>query len=130
MRRSKFAWIAAAVAFAACSDDGPSGLGRKTLDFEIEAPQQIPTKSVVTVEARITDIDAARYPLIFVFEKANVGEPFVAVAQITLARSGQRIASAAIPVVMDPRIRVTVRESSESETTVSKTVFIDVLDFP
>jgi hypothetical protein len=30
----------------------------------------------------------------------------------------------------DPRIRVTARESSIREVTVSKTVRIDVLDFP
>jgi hypothetical protein len=31
---------------------------------------------------------------------------------------------------LDPRVRVTVRESSPAELSVSKTIEIDVLDFP
>ena len=130
MRRSSFAWFAVAIAIAACSDDGPSGLGGRSLDFEIDAPQQIPTKTVLAIEARITDIDAARYPLTVTFEKANAGQEFTGVGEVTLTRSGQRAATVSIPILMDPRIRVTIRESSPSATTVSKTVFIDVLDFP
>jgi hypothetical protein len=122
--------FALAAATLACSDDGPLGSGREVFDFTVVAPNQIATKMVVEIEARIVDVDAAVYPMTFVFEKANAGEDFLGAGQVVLTAPSQRSARLSIPVLKDPRIRVTARESSVREVTVSKTVRIDVLDFP
>jgi hypothetical protein len=129
MRRI-FTGLMLAAAALACSDGGPVTPARTVFDFTIEAPRQIATKTVVEIEARIVDVDAAVYPMTFVFEKANAGQEFVAVGEVVLRGPGERVARVAIPILMDPRIRVTARESSLREVTVSKTVQIDVLDFP
>ena len=116
-------------AILGCSDGGPIA-PHQSFDFTIVAPTQIGSKAVVEIEARITDLDQAVYPLTFRFEKANAGQDFVVVAEIVLHAPEARVARAAIPILMDPQIRVTGRESSDRHITVSKTVQIDVLDFP
>ncbi|MFN2420680.1 MAG: hypothetical protein ABR527_04795 [Gemmatimonadota bacterium] len=129
MRRWIFTGLALAAATFACSD-GPLASEREVFDFTVVAPNQIENKKVVAIEARIVDIDEAVYPLTFVFEKANVGEEFLGEGQVVLTSRSQRVARLSIPILKDPRIRVTARESSVREVTVSKTVRIDVLDFP
>jgi len=42
----------------------------------------------------------------------------------------ERVAVVRVPVLSYPRIRITVRESSPAEFTVSKTIQINVIDFP
>ncbi len=127
MRRTLVLSLAALVT-AACNG-GPAGPGEPQIDFTVTAPTTVNTKRVVDVEARITSAQGVQFPLMVVFEKANVGEPFFQVASYQL-QGNQRTAVAGIPVLSDPRIRVTVRESSAAEISVSKTIQVDVLDFP
>ena len=126
-RRGLFVSMAALIA-AACSDGvaGPSG---PRISFTVAAPAQVEAKAVVDVEVRITEASRVERPLVVSFEKANAGEPFFGVASFIL-REGEHVAVARIPVLLDPRVRVTVRESSPAEFTVSKTIAIDVVDFP
>jgi hypothetical protein len=127
MKRTSMLWIAA-LAAAACSD-GPVGVGDPAISFTVNAPTEVDTKSVIDVEAQITTAARVQTPLTVVFEKANAGEPFFQVASYIL-QDRERIAIAKIPVLADPRIRITVRESSPAEFTVSKTIQVDVVDFP
>lgn len=128
MRKPLIASLALAGAVA-CSADGPFAALR-TFDFDLVAPEQIPNKRVVTIEARITRLGRAQYPLTVAFEKANVGEDFYGSGEVTLRSPGERVAQMRIPILADPMIRVTVRESSDAGLSVSKTVRIDVLNFP
>jgi hypothetical protein len=118
----------AALVAASCSDGivGPAG---PRISFTVEAPAQVEAKAVVDVEVRITDTFGVTRPLVVSFEKANAGEAFFGVASFIL-RDDERVAVARIPVLLDPRVRVTVRESSPAEFTVSKTIAIDVVAFP
>jgi hypothetical protein len=123
-------WISTGLALAAlaCSDDGPLAPGREGFDFTVIAPRQIPSKTVVNVEVRVL---AARveYPLVVQFEKAFVDGPFHD-AGLYFLYQGDRGAVARVPVRLDMRIRVTVRESSPDGVAVSKTIAIDVADSP
>jgi hypothetical protein len=112
----------------ACSDD-PTGVAQPNIRFSITAPTQVATKTVIDVEARITEVTRVQVPLVVIFEKANVNEPFFEVGRFILT-GDQRLAVARVPVLMDPRIRITVRESGPAELSVSQTVQVDVLDFP
>lgn len=121
--------LVAVSGLAACSDDGPSGPGSPSIDFAVTAPIEVASKAVIDVNVEIVRASGVQYPLVVVFEKANTGEPFFEVGSFFL-QSGDRIAVARVPVLLDPRVRVTVRESSPAELSVSKTIAIDVLDFP
>ncbi len=127
MKLQSTLWIAA-LAATACSD-GPAGLPDPDISFTVTAPTEVNSKSVVDVETRITSASRVQHPLVVVFEKANAGESFFQVASYILQES-ERVAVARIPVLSDPRIRITVRESSPAEFTVSKTIQINVVDFP
>ena len=130
MRRHGFVLVAAAaLAAVGCSESptGPSGVG---LDFQIFAPATLPTKAVVDVETRIAGSERIEYPLLVTYEKANVGESFVVVGTQTIADARTRSVAMRVPLFEDPRIRVTVTEASSRAVSVSKTVQVDVLDFP
>ena len=119
----------AALVGASCSDGGLAGPAGPRISFTVEAPAQVEAKAVVDVEVRITEASRVTRPLVVSFEKANAGEEFFGVASFIL-RDDERVAVARIPVLLDPRVRVTVRESSPAEFTVSKTIAIDVVAFP
>lgn len=121
--------VLAALTAAACSDDGPAGPSSPSISFAITAPTEIPTKGVVDVSVRILTASRVTYPLVVVFEKQNVGEEWFEAGRFIL-QSGSQLATARVPVLYDPRVRVTVSESSATEFSVSKTIAIDVIDFP
>lgn len=118
-------------AAAACSDDGPAGPGEPQLAFTITAPREIADdKALVEVIVQIDAVSDIEYPLRVRFEKANAGQPFLLEGEKILATSAESRTTLRIPVTQDPRIRVTVTESSATGFSVSKTIQIDVLDFP
>lgn len=129
MKRTWWSVLIAALSVVACSGDGPAGPASPGIDFAVTAPSEIASKTVVDINVQIVRATGVQYPLVVVFEKANVGEPFFEVASYLL-QSGDRIAVARVPIFLDPRVRITVRESSPAELSVSKTIAIDVLDFP
>lgn len=112
-----------------CSDDGPSGPGEKGLDFAIQAPQTIESKSRVDIVVTITRAGGVEFPLRVELAKANLGEDFFGQGAFSLSE-GQRVASFIAVPGRDPRFRVTVSEAGEVPISVSKTIFVDVLDFP
>ncbi|HKY60643.1 MAG TPA: hypothetical protein VJP59_06480 [Gemmatimonadota bacterium] len=116
-------------AFLSCSDDGPSVLAGTDLDFVIQAPQAVESKANVDIVVTITRAERVEFPLRVVLEKANLGEDFFGQGALTL-NEDQRVASFVAVPGRDPRFRVTVSESGELPTSVSKTIFVDVLDFP
>ena len=122
---------AIALGAAACSDDGPAGPGEPRLAFDITAPRVIEADKAL-VEVLVTISQSARvvYPLRVRFEKANVGQPFILEGERVLANSSETRTTLRIPVTQDPRIRVTVTESGTTGLSVSKTIQIDVLEFP
>jgi hypothetical protein len=116
-------------AFVSCSDDGPSGLAGTDLDFAIQAPQEVESKANVDIVVTITRAEGVEFPLHVELEKANLGETFFGQGTLSL-NEGQRVASFVAVPGRDPRFRVTVTESGELPVSVSKTIFVDVLDFP
>lgn len=119
----------AALAFA-CSDDVSPLAGGSRIEFEILAPAELPAKGVVDVETRVLLAQGVEYPLEITYEKANVGGPFLVEGAQSIASAATTRVSLRVPVFEDPQIRVTVRESSAQGLTVSKTVRVDVLEFP
>lgn len=116
-------------ALLSCSDDGPSGPGGTGLDFAIQAPEAVESKARVDIVVTITRATRIEFPLRVELEKANLGEPFLSQGAFSL-NEGQRMASFVAIPGRDPRFRVTVTESGELPISVSKTIFVDVLDFP
>lgn len=118
----------------ACSDDGDGNpfVLQPQLDFQIVVPAELAVKGVVDVEMRILVARNVEYPLEVTFEKANVGEPFVALApvQIIGSASTNSVSIGPVPVYEDPTFRVTVTESSAQRISVSKLVTVNVLEFP
>jgi len=127
MNRKPFLPLAALAALA-CSN-GPAGPGEPQISFTVTAPTEVSSKAVVDVETNVIVARGVQFPLTVTFEKANAGESFLEVGSYVLGE-GERIAVARIPVLLDPEIRVTVRESSAARFSVSKTIQIDVVDFP
>lgn len=134
--KSALAWTVALAGLCAlvvaCGDDdgGPAGLQAPGIDFVIVAPTELPTKATVDVEIQITEARAVQFPLAVEVDKANVGEEFIRVGGFIMLDEDDRRFVARVPVLMDPRIRVTVSESGVRALSVSKTIAIDVLDFP
>jgi hypothetical protein len=116
-------------ALFSCSDDGPSAPRGTDLDFVIQAPQVVESKANVDIVVTITRSETVEFPLRVVLEKANLGEAFLGQGTLSL-NEGERIASFVAVPGRDPRFRVTVTESGELPVSVSKTIFVDVLDFP
>jgi hypothetical protein len=117
------------VALVSCGDDGPSGPGETGIDFAIQAPQAVDSKAMVDIVVTITRANRVEFPLRVELEKANLGEAFFGQGAFSLSE-GQRVASFVAVPGRDPRFRVTVTESGEVPISVSKTIFVDVLDFP
>lgn len=120
--------VVAAVFLVACGDDptSPSGPG---IDFSISAPVELPTKSRVDVVVTITRAQEVVFPLLVEFEKKNVGQPFNRQGLFVLSDQDRQIAMAVV-LRMDPLVRVTVSDSGSPALSVTKTVAVDVLDFP
>ena len=112
-----------------CSDDGPSGPVGTGLDFAIQAPTTVASKSRVDIVVTITKASGVEFPLRVELEKANRGEAFFGQGAFSLSE-GQRVATFIAVPGRDPRFRVTVSEAGEVPISVSKTIFVDVLDFP
>ncbi len=112
----------------ACGSDPttPSGPG---IDFNVSAPVELPTKSRVDVVVTITRARGVVFPLLVEFEKKNVGQPFNRQGLFVLSDEDRQIAMAVV-LRMDPLVRVTVTDSGSPALSVTKTVAVDVLDFP
>ena len=116
-------------ALLSCSDDGPSGPGETGIDFAIQAPDAVESKAIVDIVVTITRATRVEFPLRVELEKANLGEGFFGEGSFSLSE-GERVASFIAVPGRDPRFRVTVTESGDLPISVSKTIFVDVLDFP
>ena len=121
--------MCAAAVFAGCDDD-PSGPGGPGLDFVLTAPDAVDSKARVEITVLITRAEGVEYPLTVTFEKANAGEAFIQEGLFILPTPNDVRAMISPALRQDPRIRATVTESSPQAISVSKTVFIDVTDFP
>ncbi len=130
IQRLPLAVLALAAAALGCSSDNPSAPAETALDFQIDVPHQIQTKGVLDVETRITRANGIQYPLTVTYEKANVDEPFLKVGEVYINDASQSVTGVRVPILKDPQIRVTVSEASAAHLTVSKTVAVDVVDFP
>lgn len=134
MRSGSLAGLLPGVALivAACGEGDPVGaeILSPEFDFQVEAPKRLETKSLIDVRVTITKTRGVMFPITIVFEKSNVGEPFIREGAFVLFDPSERTASLRLAPRKDPRIRVTVTESSERALSVSKTIAIDVLDFP
>lgn len=113
---------------AACGSD-PSGPSTPGIDFSVSAPVELPTKSRVDVVVTITRAQGVVFPLLVEFEKKNVGQPFNRQGLFVLSEQDRQIAMAVV-LRMDPLVRVTVTDSGTPALSVTKTVAVDVLDFP
>ena len=129
-RRSLMALLSLAI--LACNDsDGPAGPAEKALDFTLQAPGSVPTKQVLQIEVRVTQATLVNYPLTVTFEEANLDEPYAVIASVLLQKPEDTIARISEEAARDPLYRVTITEAGGAAVlSVSKTVQVDVLDFP
>ena len=120
------------VGIAACADDGgPAGPAEKALSFSLSAPSSVPTKQDVELEIRVTQAALVNYPLTVTFEEANVDQPYALVATVLLRKPEDTIARVSEEAARDPLYRVTICEAGmAAKLCASKTVQVDVLDFP
>lgn len=115
---------------AACGDDSsPAAVGTPLLDFSLSVPQQVDSKAQVEIRVSILQARNVQYPLRVEIEKANVGEAFIREGLFFLDETDRTVVVTRA-LRKDPQIRATVSEASPLALTVSKTVAIDVLDFP
>ncbi|MGH7543242.1 MAG: hypothetical protein ACREK7_04820 [Gemmatimonadota bacterium] len=118
------AWIGCA------DDDGPAGVdGPPLLDFAIQAPTEIETKSRIDIRITITHARGVEFPLEVRLEKANRGEAFFVEGMRQLDDGARVVAFRAVPG-RDPDFRITVTESSARALSVQRTFSVEVLDFP
>jgi hypothetical protein len=119
-------------ASVACSgESGPAGPAEKALAFTLAAPTSVPTKQVVEIEVRVTEARLVNYPLTVTFEEANLNEPYAVVASVLLQKPEDTLARIAEEAARDPLYRVTITEAGGAAVlSVSRTVQVDVLDFP
>lgn len=115
-----------------CEDaDGPTGASGPELDFDLTASSEvIDSKSRVEIVVRITRAVGVEFPLTVRFEKQNVGDAFIQEGLFVLRSDSETTATISPPLRQDPKIRATVTESSSRAISVSKTISIDVVDFP
>lgn len=117
------AWIGCA------AEGGPAGVdGPPLLDFTIQAPTTIETKSTIDIQVTITRARGVEFPLEVRLEKANRGETFFLEGTRRLD-SGRVVSFRAVPR-RDPEFRVTVTESSARALSVQRSFSVEVLDFP
>lgn len=134
MKRAAGLALAAGVVLGVvgCNDEGGStGPADKELDFTLAAPSDVPSKQVVTIEARVTRATLVDYPLTVVFEEANMDEPYAVVATLQLSKPEDTIARINEEAARDPLYRVTICEAGAgAKLCTSHTAQVDVLDFP
>jgi hypothetical protein len=120
------------VSAVACSGGGgPAAPAQKALAFTLAAPTSVPTKQVVEIEVRVTEARLVNYPLTVTFEEANLNEPYAVVASVLLQKPEDTLARIAEEAARDPLYRVTITEAGGAAVlSVSRTVQVDVLDFP
>ncbi|MGH7587696.1 MAG: hypothetical protein ACRELU_03785 [Gemmatimonadota bacterium] len=118
-------------AAAGCAaDGGPAGVdGPPLLDFTIQAPAEIETKSTIDIQVTITRARGVEFPLEVRLEKANLGETFLLEGIRQLDGGGRVVSFRAVPR-RDPDFRVTVTESSPLALSVQRSFSVEVLDFP
>lgn len=119
------------VALPGCSgEEGPAGpVGPPELDFQIQVPREIRSKSTVELRVTVTSARGVEFPLEVRLEKANAGEPFLLEGQRLLFVGESATSFVAVPR-QDPQYRVTVTESGDRALSVQKIVAVEVLDFP
>jgi hypothetical protein len=124
--------IVVLMAGAACEDEnGTTGPAEKELDFTLSAPSSVPTKQQIEIEVHITRASLVNYPLTVTFEEANVDQPYAVVATVLLQKPEDTLARISEEAARDPLYRVTVSEAGQAAVlSVSKTLQVDVLDFP
>jgi hypothetical protein len=120
------------MASIACSDEsGPAGPAEKALEFTLSAPSSVPTKQVIEIEVRVTQAALVNYPLAVTFEEANLNEPYAVIASVLLQKPEDVLARISEEAARDPLYRVTITEAGGAAVlSVSRTVQVDVLDFP
>jgi hypothetical protein len=89
----------------------------------------IETKTTVDLVVTVTIARAVEFPLEVRVEKANAGQPFFLEGTKQLPEGQRTVSFVAVPR-QDPQYRVTVTESGAEGLSVSKTVAVEVLDFP
>lgn len=130
-RRRSLAAIALASAFACSGGGGPTGPAQKALAFTLAAPISVPTKQVVEIEVHVTEARLVNYPLTVTFEEANLNQPYAVVASVLLRKPEDTLARIHEEAARDPLYRVTITEAGGAAVLrVSRTVQVDVLDFP
>lgn len=130
MRALPILLMLAAATWIGCADDGPVGAdGPPVLDFAIQAPTEIETKSMIEIHVSITRARNVEYPLTVRLEKANRGDPFFVEGMHRLEAGARSVAFRAVPG-RDPDFRITVTESSALALSVQRTFTVEVLDFP
>ena len=122
--------VGATAAWIGCAaDGGPAGVdGPPLLDFTIQAPTTIETKSTIDIQVTITRARGVEFPLEVRLEKANRGEMFL--LEGTRRLDGGRVVSFRAVPRRDPEFRVTVTESSARALSVQRSFSVEVLDFP
>lgn len=129
--RRTLATIALTVAAACSGESGPTGPPEKALAFTLAAPSSVPTKQVVEIEVRVTRAALVNYPLTVTFEEANLNEPYALVAAVQLQKPEDTLVRISEEAARDPLYRVTITEAGGAAVlSVSRTVQVDVLDFP
>lgn len=129
--RRTLAAIALTVAAACSGESGPAGPPEKALAFTVAAPSSVPTKQVVEIEVRVTRAALVNYPLTVTFEEANLNEPYALVAAVQLQKPEDTLVRISEEAARDPLYRVTITEAGGAAVlSVSRTVQVDVLDFP
>ena len=129
--RRSLAAIALASVVACNGEGGPAGPAQKALAFTLAAPTSVPTKQVVEIEVRVTEARLVNYPLTVTFEEANLNEPYTVVASMLLQKPEDTLARINEEAARDPLYRVTITEAGGAAVlSVSRTVQVDVLDFP
>lgn len=130
MRALPILLMLAAATWIGCADDGPVGAdGPPVLDFAIQAPTEIETKSMIDIQVTITRAREVEFPLQVRLEKANRGESFFLEGTRRLDAEARVATFRAVPG-RDPEFRVTVTESSARALSVQRTFSVEVLDFP
>lgn len=120
----------AGVAAGCADDDAPTFPVAPELDFTITAATEIPDKGVIPVAVRLTRARFVQFPLTFTFEKENLDEPSLVIAERSIDEPGDGEITIQVDVRKDPIIRVTVTEAGSRGISVSKALQIDVLTFP
>lgn len=131
MKRFPILLAGAWIALAGCDGEGgpAAPAGPPALDFQVQIPREIETKSTVELLVTVTTARGVEYPLEVRVEKANAGQPFL-LEGVRLLAEGETVATFVAVPRQDPQYRVTLTEAGPRALFVQKTVSVEVLDFP